>query len=118
MATQNRTNRKYHKNKESKEERFKELRRGFWHCKHFNSPAYNPFPSPVDYQGGRIQLRSNEVEMEYVKARIELEGKDSKKWPGADWVEEGETNPRFAEPIRQDGQDGCLRYHAKNKASA
>ena len=117
MATQNRTNRRYHKDLTSKKERFKYMRRCFWHCWHFNSPAYNPFPSPVDANMGRIHLIANEVEMEYVKARIELEGKESKKWPGADWVEENEADPRAREPNRETSESRLNRGSSPNRAS-
>jgi len=58
-----------------------------------------------EYQGtygtlwpeNQVQLKPNRLEMQYVKARIELEGPDSKKWPGADFLAKeatfGRTRP-------------------------
>ena len=68
--------------------------RDFRHCAYINSGAYsNTTPES-------LHLKPNKVEMEYDKARIELEGPKSKKWPGASWVEEDETDRRLTRTYR------------------
>ncbi len=117
MALQNRTNRTV-RDSEAKVLYFARLSRGFKWRRHVNSPAYNSFPSPVDEEQVRIQLEPNALEKQYEQARIEYEGPDSKKWPGANWMEESEAGRDVTEAIGPARSGGRFRSNAEYKACA
>ena len=64
------------------------LSRDFRRAHYNNGGAYNPVQT-TDAK----PLTPTPLEMQYDKARIELEGPESKKWPGANWLAEDETYP-------------------------
>jgi len=86
------------KHKEAAPEAYWErLRSGLSACGWERSGAYRPAHTTQ-----RKILKPNTLEMEYEQTCIELEGPLSKKWPGANRMEEATPNPRLTRAIGQD----------------